>query len=493
MRGNLKPAMAALAAALCGCSGASTPSSHSGDSRTPAATSTPAPGAPAAPQQKSAPRAHVSEAEALKPRPDLPPEQRALLVTGEPGHPRSAGSTPRRPRRPATRWSICRDDWTPYIFAEQTDARRAAAAQPLPARLPRPGQRPARRRRRAAEPGEKNYLELYGIFPSLSVLRARFVAGRRSTPATTRRAPTRSRRSRRSPTSRPTDIKKRRAAAGAHRATSSRRRASKAQASRRCEELAEQAAGARRQGEAAREARRREAGDGRGRAAPDLRGAADAGKSKHTTGIYDDADAPRGAALPAEAHDLRGELPAPEDRRRAGAAAARQRLRRRWCARCASAWSRRPAILEDGIGGTRRTRAQPGRRVHARPRWSSSGSPTRQAALAFFKRHPAAEFKTLRAAVKLPPRPDYYADAHGPLDRRRSRRRLVRPAVRRQRATSSRSRASSTRTLTLYAKVGRQADPAGALAHDHRRLARRAGDATATSTSATRGRTSARA
>ena len=31
-------------------------------------------------------------------------------------------------------------------------------------------------------------------------------------------------------------------------------------------------------------------------------------------------------------------------------------------------------------------------------------------ALAFFKRHGADEFKSLRAAVKLPPRPEYYSD-----------------------------------------------------------------------------------
>jgi hypothetical protein len=68
------------------------------------------------------------------------------------------------------------DDWTPYIFAPQADPDGAPLenryrriflglandqldddGEPLPA-------------------GEKNYLELYGIFPSLSVLRARFVA-----------------------------------------------------------------------------------------------------------------------------------------------------------------------------------------------------------------------------------------------------------------------------------------------------------------------------
>ncbi len=51
-----------------------------------------------------------------------------------------------------------------------------------------------------------------------------------------------------------------------------------------------EAARVRAEGEDARAARRREAGHGRGRAAPHLRGAAGRhGKSKHTTGIYDDA------------------------------------------------------------------------------------------------------------------------------------------------------------------------------------------------------------
>src|SRR5215468_7342808 len=88
MRGNLKPAMVALAAAaLCGCSGASTPGSHSGDSRMPATTPAPSPtaGTPA-PRAKNAPRAHVSEDEAQKPHPELPPDRRALLVVGPPGH-----------------------------------------------------------------------------------------------------------------------------------------------------------------------------------------------------------------------------------------------------------------------------------------------------------------------------------------------------------------------------------------------------------------------
>ena len=67
-------------------------------------------------------------------------------------------------------------------------------------------------------------------------------------------------------------------------------------------------------------------------------------------------------------------------------------------------------IIEDGIGGTQGARAnlvdeytkvalaqlRPDRRRRRRSRSSSATRP--------------AEFKTLRAAVKLPPRPDYYAE-----------------------------------------------------------------------------------
>ncbi len=131
----------------------------------------------------------------MRPRPDLLPVERALVVlgaapaqagqggtSGQSGQgdsrrtrAKSVGSTPRRPRRPATRWSISPIEWTPYIFAEQT----GPDGQPLPNRyrrifiglandqLDEDGE--------PLPPGSKNYLELYGIFPSLSVLRARFL------------------------------------------------------------------------------------------------------------------------------------------------------------------------------------------------------------------------------------------------------------------------------------------------------------------------------
>ncbi len=160
----------------------------------------PAPAGAQAPRTH-APRGPVSEAEALKPRPDLPPAERALVVIGavpaQPGPPRSRGS-PRRAGQPAKpgeeRWIDAelaeaagytlvdlRDDWTPYIFAEQL----GPDGQPLPNRyrrifiglandeLDEDGE--------PLPPGTKNYLELYGIFP-LDVGPAGAVPRRRAAP-----------------------------------------------------------------------------------------------------------------------------------------------------------------------------------------------------------------------------------------------------------------------------------------------------------------------
>ena len=57
-----------------GLHGAAVPATNPGDSQAAGAGGTPA-----------RVRGPISEAEAIKPRPDLPPERRALLVTGAPG------------------------------------------------------------------------------------------------------------------------------------------------------------------------------------------------------------------------------------------------------------------------------------------------------------------------------------------------------------------------------------------------------------------------
>lgn len=113
----------------------------------------------------------ISEAEATRARDDLPPDQRALwMVNG------------------AERWVDAkaiesvgytlvdlRDTWTPRIFAEE----RGPDGVLLPNRYRRVFLGLANDQLdndgEPLEPDEKNYLELYGVFPSLSVLRERFV------------------------------------------------------------------------------------------------------------------------------------------------------------------------------------------------------------------------------------------------------------------------------------------------------------------------------
>jgi hypothetical protein len=67
------------------------------------------------------------------------------------------------------------DDWTPFIFAQHHDAN----GQPLPNRYRRVfiglGNDKLDEDGLPLPPGSKNYLELYGISPTLSVLRARFL------------------------------------------------------------------------------------------------------------------------------------------------------------------------------------------------------------------------------------------------------------------------------------------------------------------------------
>ena len=142
---------------------------------------------PAAPPEPRAPRGPVSEAEALKPRPDLPPAERALVVIGA-GARRQAGQ-PAKPaagrgaldRRRGGRGgrlhagrSLRRLD---ALHLRRADGRRTGSRCPTATGASSSAWPTISSTRTASrcEPGSKNYLELYGIFPSLSVLRARFV------------------------------------------------------------------------------------------------------------------------------------------------------------------------------------------------------------------------------------------------------------------------------------------------------------------------------
>jgi hypothetical protein len=394
-----------LAVAVCGCSGASTPSSHSGDSRTPATAAAPAPGAPPAPRAKAAPRTHVSEEEAQRSRPDLPPDKRALMVVGAPG----------KGQGPEERWVDAEaaegagytlidfsDDWTPFIFEEQT----TADGQPL-----------ANRYRRIflglandqldedgepLEPGAKNYLELYGIPPSMSVLRARFV-GDEEHPCHDQESADAIDAVETVTYVAPADIKKdeRRLAKIRAEVETARKKAHLAT----LDELAEkQPAFAPKVKMLARRAAEKPA-----MAAVERRltceGLLGGKGAKHTTGIYD--DAMRLAVRKFQQKHMIYE--ANYLRRKTVDALARplidndyddltRALRERVVAAA--------AILEDGSASkTKNLVDEYLKTALDQLQWTDGA-----AALAFFKRHPAPEFKRLRAAVKLPARPDYYSD-----------------------------------------------------------------------------------
>jgi hypothetical protein len=155
---------AGVLAALAGCP---TPAPSPRPSSTPTGPqpvpSAPAPGRPAPTQPAPAPA----------PAPAAPeiPKQRALLM--ENGKETWIDTD----KATAAGYTLIdlSDDWTPYIFGQH----QGPGGEPLPNRyrrvfvglandqLDEDGQ--------PLEPGHKNYLELYGIFPSLSVLRTRFL------------------------------------------------------------------------------------------------------------------------------------------------------------------------------------------------------------------------------------------------------------------------------------------------------------------------------
>jgi hypothetical protein len=149
-----------LAAALSGCPAPAPPA------RPPQAPSTSQP-SPTPP----APRATQPEPAPVAPAPAPVPQQRALVI--ENGRETWIDAE----KAAASGYTIVdlSDDWSPYIFA----LHHAPTGEPLPNRyrrvflglandqLDEDGQPLA--------PGQKNYLELYGVFPSLSVVRARFI------------------------------------------------------------------------------------------------------------------------------------------------------------------------------------------------------------------------------------------------------------------------------------------------------------------------------
>ena len=384
-----------LVAAL-GCAAA--PSGHAGDS-TVSPGAAPVPGAPAPPRPKRGP---VSEAEALKPRPDLPPEARALVVLGDAAKPEERWIEAEAAEAAGYTLIDLSDDWTPYIFAEQT----GPDGQPLPNRyrrifiglandeLDEDGE--------PLEPGAKNYLELYGIFPSFSVLRARFVQSEQhpchdqesveaiEAVETVTYVP-------------PADLKKdekklKRVAEDLEKA---RRKARVAT----LEELAEaQPALAPKVKLLARRAAEKPA-----MAAVERRleceGLLGEGKLKHQPGIYD--DAMRYAVRRFQQKHMIYE--SNYLRKKTVDALARSLLDNDYDGLTRAVRERvvdGAQILEDGSSSKGRNLVD----EYLKVTLESLKLTDAAAALAFFKRHPASEFARFRVAVKLPPRPDYHAE-----------------------------------------------------------------------------------
>jgi hypothetical protein len=345
------------------------------------------------------PRRVVSEEEARKERDDLPPAARALLMVD--GEPRwveaeaieSAGYT----------LIDLRDDWTPDIFAEEHTPEGA----PLPNRyrrvfigmandqLDNDGQ--------PLSPGEKNYLELYGVFPSLSVLRERFIADAEQpchdeesvatleavetvsyvAPKNAQRVEQRMSRiaksleaeRKRAKVATLSELARKKPALAAQVATIEKRSAEKAALAaveRRltCEKLLTPG-------------------------------------SKHKPGVYDE---PMRLAVRRfqqkhmiyEANFLR---------RKTVVALARPLLDNDYDGLVRALRERvvnAAGVIEDGTGNSKQFPARNLVDEVTQSALQQLGLTDAQAALAFFQRHPAEDFKTLRAAVKLPPRPEYY-------------------------------------------------------------------------------------
>jgi hypothetical protein len=336
----------------------------------------------------------------LRSRPDLPADRRALLVLGSADQPEERWVDAAAVEAAGYTLVDLSDSWTPNIFQERV----GADGQLLPNRYRRifvglandqvdeDGQ--------PLPPGAKNYLELHGIFPSISVLRGRFlndeqhpcddpeIAAALEPVDTVTYIP-------------PADLKK---------------------AERRLQQVREELEKARRKAGAANAAELasdpeiaakiaildKRASDQRALAAVEKRLTCEgllSADAKHQQGIYDDAmrlavrDFQQKQMI-YEANYLRKKTvdalhrPLLDNDYDALVRALRERV--------VSA----AAILEDGSISQGPNLVDEYTKITLDQLHLNDVA----SALAFFKRHPAGEFATLRAAVKLPARPAYYAD-----------------------------------------------------------------------------------
>jgi hypothetical protein len=357
------------------------------------------PGRPAA-TSKPGPAAPINEANALRARDDLPAERRALAFVN--GTERWVDAE----AIAAAGYTLIdlRDDWTPSIFAEE----RTPEGAPMPNRYRRVfiGMANDRLDNDGAPlpAGEKNYLELYGVFPSLSVLRARFVQDAAqpchdeesvtvlNAIETVRYVP-------------PKNIAReaQRLAWATKELETARKKAKVATlqdlATARPELAAKVALIAKRAAEKA------------AMTAVEKRLTCEKlfpKDSKHKTGIYDD-------AMTAAVRSFQQKHMIYEANflhKRTVDALARPLLDNDYDGLVRTLRERvvsAAGIIEDGTGGSQKFPARNLVEEYTKTAVQQLGLTDAQAALAFFERHPAEHFLTLRAAVKLPERPEYYA------------------------------------------------------------------------------------
>jgi hypothetical protein len=351
-------------------------------------------------QPGAAAKGPLSEADALRARDDLPADRRAIVVVDgkerwvDAAAVQSAGYT----------LIDLRDDWTPTIFAEE----HAPDGTLLPNRYRRVFIGLANDKvdsdGEALPEGEKNYLELYGIFPSLSVLRERFerdtsqpchdqesVAVIDAVESVTYVPPKNMQRD----------------AQRIARTTAELEKLRKKAKLATLDELA-----AAQPAQAAKVALvQKRAAEKAAMTAVEKRLTCEgllSAKSKHKAGVYDDAMQLavrrfQQKHMIYEANFLRKKTvdalarPLVDNDYDGLVRALRERV--------VSA----AGVIEDGTGGTQKVPARNLVEDYTKTAIEQLGLTTAQAAIAFFERHPAEDFKTLRAAVKLPPRPAYYS------------------------------------------------------------------------------------
>ena len=339
------------------------------------------------------------EIEALKSRPDLPPDARALAVVDgaerwvDAAEAQKAGYT----------LVDLRDTWTPLIFEEETGPDGA----PLSNRYRRVFIGLANDHLDSdgepLEPGEKNYLELYGISPSISVLRERFMQDAaqpchdQESVAVLEAVETVSYVA-------PRDIKREE-----RKLQKIREEVEKERRKLRVQTLTELAV---KKIDLADEVAllEKRAAEKPAMQAVERRLACEKllrPDSKHVPGVYDE---PMRLAVRSfqQKHMI---YEANYLRRKTVTALARPLLDNDYDALMRALRERvvsAAGVIEDGTGGTSK---EPGLNladVYTEAARTQLGLTDAQAALAFFERHPPEHFETLRAVVKLPPLPAYY-------------------------------------------------------------------------------------